>query len=210
MVDPLILVPAVPTLDFVWRDDFLGDQLKDEWTLTASGGTATIIDGETGGIVRVTSGAIDGNFAQIDWGNIRSLHIDKKIIIEYRVKLSSIADVFAFLKIRFDPDEEYQLKYDSSNGDTKWMFLTENGASTEVSTNITPDTNYHIFRMEAHTHGGTHIHFYIDGVECANSPVSSNLPDDAGDFLQPNCGIQTRTNTNKLLDVDYVWVTQER
>ena len=39
-----------------WFDDFLGDQIQDEWTSTGdAGGTATVVDAQTGGVVRITT-----------------------------------------------------------------------------------------------------------------------------------------------------------
>ena len=64
--------------------------------------------------------------------------------------------------------------------------------------------------MECQTHGGSHVHFYIDGVETGNSPITTNIPDDAGDYLQPYLFILTLENATKSLDTDYVYLREER
>ena len=188
----------------LWWDDFLGDQLKDEWR-DAGTGSAVVIDAQTGGIVRLTSGATSGNAHQLDWNDIRSLHINKKVTGEARLKLSSITNLgTSGFYLLFDGDNRIQFLSSGAN----WQIRTEdNNVGTIQDSGIASDTDYHIFRIECFP--TDEVHFYIDGVEAANSPITTNIPDDAGDFLQPFFIISTAEDANKSMDIDYVVIRQE-
>jgi hypothetical protein len=191
----------------LWWDDFLGDQLKDEWRVS---GTAAVVDAQTGGIVRITTGALTNNSAFIDWNNIRSLHVTKKATMEVRAKLNQTITGYFILSLFFDVSNRIEFHFDTSAGHTEWrIYARDGGIITQFDSGISPDTSYHIFRIECHTHGSNHIHFYIDGLETTNSPITTNVPDDAGDYLQPFLWAQTRENAAKSIDIDYVVVRQE-
>ena len=131
--------------------------------------------------------------------------------MEGRVKLSdSDADIQAYLALRFDGSN--WIMFWNRPADANWQIYSEDGgAPTQQDSGIARDTDYHIFRIECHTHGGNHVHFYIDPpIEAANSPISTNVPDDAADFLQPYFWLQTREAAAKTMDIDYVYVRQER
>lgn len=64
-------------------------------------------------------------------------------------------------------------RYSTNAGDTHWQaFVGTTGSNfTLVDTGVTPDTNGHIFQI---TFDGTHVNFWIDGVNVA--AVSTNVP----------------------------------
>ena len=192
----------------LWWDDFLGDQLQDEWAVGGTG-SATVVDQQTGGIVRITSGAATNNSYIIFWNDIRSLHVLKKVSIEVRVKLSSTTDVVSRLRLYFDFNNYIGFYFNAAVDATWDIICRDGGVSTDATSTIAADTSNHIFRIECHTHGSNHVHFYIDGVQTANSPITTNIPDDASDFLQPYLFIQTAEDVAKSLDIDYVVVRQE-
>ncbi len=89
-----------------------------------------------------------------------------------------------------------------------YRIYTSSGGATNLESGIAKDTNYHIFRIECLPTG--QVHFYIDGVETANSPITTNIPDDAGDYLKPLFEIITTEDLAKSLDIDYVVLQQDR
>jgi len=193
---------------FFW-DDFLGDQLKDEWR-EAGVGSAAVIDAQTGGIVRITTGAITNDAYYIDWGDIRSLHVDKRVSMEVRVKLNQIVWARPELRLIFDGNNFIAFDGFNDAGVENWAIqCRDDGPITAFDSGVALDTNYHIYRIECHIHGGSHVHFYIDGVETDNSPINTNIPDDAGDYLQPYIYQLAREDVAKSMDIDYVGVRQD-
>ena len=196
----------------IWWDDFLGDQLKDEWrSAGAAGGSAVVVDAQTGGIARITANGVLNNTWLIDWNDIRSLLVSKKATMELRVKLTQTTNTVTRLSLRFDFNNSFYFEYNSGSSANWQIRSNDGGASAGLQdTGVAADTSYHVLRMECQTHGGSHVHFYIDGVETGNSPITTNIPDDAGDYLQPYLFILTLENATKSVDIDYVVVRQER
>jgi len=194
-----------------WMDHFLGDQIQDEWdSMFVGAGTNVVVDQQTGGIVRLTTGALANNSNILDWNDIRSLHVTKRVSSEYRVKLNSTSNEIVRIFLRFDWSNCIFFEYASATLANWRIRTTDGGAPTIGDSGIAADTSYHIFRIECHTHGGNHVHFYIDGTQTANSPINTNIPDDAADFLQPYLYIETTDAVLKSMDVDYCYVRQER
>ncbi len=193
---------------YFWGDHFLGDQLKDEWAV-AGVGSAAVVDAQTGGIVRLTTGATDGNSYEINWGAIRTLRVLNQLTIEFRAKLNSITDLNVRLSLEFDATNFIQFFEDRPAAVGNWELRTrDGGALTTVDSGIALDTDYHIYRIECFP--TDEIHFYIDDVETANSPITTNIPNDAGDYLQPRIRIGTGEDVAKSMDIDYVVVRQKR
>ena len=188
---------------YFWFDHFLGDQLKDEWDTTiVGGGAVAVIDQQTGGIVRLTTGALDGNDTGIDWNDIRSLLVSKKATFESRLKINNTASMNCIFGLSFDTLN--QVTFVEVN--TVWFIrCRDGGAITQVTTGIALDTDYHVFRIEAFPTG--EVHFYIDGVETGNSPITTNIPPA---YLQSAFWIETAEDVAKSLDIDYVVVRQDR
>ncbi len=190
---------------FFWSDHFLGDQLKDEWS-TAGTGTTAVIDQQTGGIIRLISGAVTGNNRYIDWANIRIFLVSKKVTMEVRAKKASATLQTVRMELNFGVLDRIMFLINQGLGETNWqLFVREGGASTQVDSGIAVDTDWHVFRIECFLTG--QVHFYIDEVECGNSPVTTNIPPD---HLQPRFESETDENAAKTLDIDYVVVRQER
>lgn len=196
---------------YFWFDHFLGDQLKDEWRSTGdAGGSAAVVDAQTGGIVRITTNNVDTEAWRIDWTFVRSLHVSMKVTMEVRAKLTQTTSVDAWLALYFDFSNRIFFDYDTATSANWYINCVDGGTPTSQDSGIAADTSYHIFRIECQTHGSNHVHFYIDGVETGNSPITTNIPDDAGDFLMPYLRIAARENVAKSVDIDYVVARQER
>lgn len=193
---------------YFWFDHFLGDQLKDEWRAVGTG-SAVVIDQQTGGIVRIITGAINGNAYFIDWNNIRSLLVSKKATMEFRLKLTQTTLTTMNHRLFFDNNNCLGFYYDTALGHSNWQIqCVDGGVSTTLDSGIAVDTSYHIFRIEAFPTG--QVHFYIDGVETGGSPITTNIPDDATDYLEPHFRVKTNENATKSVDLDYVVMRQER
>jgi hypothetical protein len=189
-------------------DDFHGDQLQDEW-VAAGTGTAVVVDAQTGGIIRLTTGALTNNLYTVSWGDIRSLHVDQKVTMEVRAKVNTITQIEGILAIQFDANNTVYFRASVGAGVGNWFIRCRNGgALTSLDSGIQLDASEHIFRIECFP--TDEVHFYIDGVETTNSPITTNIPDDAADFLQPYLYIRTFENVAKSMDVDYVYLRQER
>lgn len=189
---------------FWWMDHFLGDQIQDEWR-TGGTGSAAVVDAQTGGIARLTTGATTNDAYQIDWLNYRILLVSKKLTHEIRLKLTQTTNVDVFISLRFDANNRIYFRYSSAIG-VNWQIACINaGAGAAVDTGIAADTSYHIFRIECFPTG--EVHFYIDGVATANSPITTNI---TAQYLQPWHTIQTLADVVKSVDIDYVAVRQNR
>lgn len=192
-----------------WRDDFWGDSLDARWN-AAGAGSAAVVDAQDGGVCRLTTGTTTNNAYLLSWNNIRSLHVDKKITMEARIKLNvADATVYSYIALAFDTNNMVLFYHRSA--DINVQIQTTNGAAiTRSDSNILKDANFHIYRIECFPAG--EVHFYYDDVECTNSPITTNIPSDAGDYLQPYFYIATNADTDPAtsMDIDYVWVHQTR
>lgn len=192
-------------------DDFLGQTLKDEWLLTTVGvGSAgALIDSQDGGVYRLTAGPGITRVAYLFWNTIRSLLASKRVTMEVRCKLNTTSLVDVNLSLWFSALNLIEIKYDNwAGGDITWKIHTiRDFAETEFDSGVTPDTSYHIFRIECHTYGGNHVHFYVDGLETDNSPIATNIPPY---HLEPFLSIRPNETVAKTFDIDYVAIRQDR
>ena len=187
----------------LFYDDFLGDSIRDLWTVAGTG-SAAVVDAQDGGVVRLTTGAVSGNSEELDWGAFRTLHVNKKVTFEARVKLNSTTSIEVYYQIYYDGSNRISFYRAAGN----WQITCRNGgAGGDVDSGVAADTDYHIFRIECFPAG--EVHFYIDGTECGNSPITTNIPSDAADYLKPRFYFVTTENVAKTLDIDYVVVRQE-
>jgi hypothetical protein len=76
-------------------------------------------------------------------------------------------------------------RYDAAV-DTHWQAFCGNGSVTVVDTGVTPDTNFHQFKIAADGSGG--FNFFIDGSNVANIPSgATGMPTSTaamGDLIQ--------------------------
>ena len=192
----------------MFLDDFHGDQIQDEWRNTGdSGGSAAVVDAQTGGIVRITTDGDDDDEWYMDWADTRSLLVSKKVIMECRVKASDDdSDIETYYSIWEDGGD--WIMFWGQPSETNWQIYTVlAGGGGGFDSGIARDTSYHKFKIECHTHGGNHVHFYIDGTETSNSPITSDIPTN---YLQPFFKVITKENVAKTIDIDYIYIIQER
>lgn len=190
----------------LWIDHFLAGQLRDEWTSAGgAGGSAVVVDQEDGGICRITTDNNNNDSWTLDWGDIRSLLISKRISMEFRLKIPTITTIEVAMGLFFDWTHLAYFKHDTPLG--TYHMRTEDGIGAQfVDSGIAVDTNYRVFRIVAEVSPSTLLRWYIDGVECGNSPISLNLPTE---HLQPFIHVKTEVNATRSIDLDYVGVRQD-
>lgn len=67
-------------------------------------------------------------------------------------------------------------EYTDSENSGKWTINCANATTfTTLDSGILADTGYHNFQIQVNS-TATAVHFYIDGVETSNSPISTNIP----------------------------------
>jgi len=182
-------------------DHFWGDSVDARWH-TAGNGSAAVVDGVDGGIVRLTSGATSGNSHTLSWQDIRSLTAAKNATAEYRIALGQTSNIDARIGLLYDATHYIYFRFDDSADDT-WQAVSDMGAgASAVNTAVAPSTDYLILRIEA---SSTQIGFYVNGVWKATIGVT--IPTE---HLQPYASVATEEDADKTLDVDYVYWRQDR
>ena len=188
---------------FNFEDHFLGDSLRDLWSV-AGVGTGAVVDAQDGGIIRLTTGATSGNIQSLSWGfSTRTLLVSKKLTYEMRLKLTQTANTRVIFRLYFDATDNLGFEFNIAS-DATWHIQADSAGTTDVDTNVAADTSYHIYRIEC---SPTAVHFYIDGVETANSPITANI---TAQYLEPYILIWTQEDAAKSMDIDYVWIRQDR
>ncbi len=184
-----------------WNDHFEGDSVKSLWRV-AGVGSAPVVDGVDGAAVRLTTGGATGNTYAIDWNDVRTLLVSKKVTMEWRAKLSSTLNVGSEMALWFNSQNRIMVYISGAN----WRIRCENNnLDSNFASGVATDTDYHIFRIGCFPTG--EVHFYIDDVETANSPITTNIPPD---YLMPLFDMFNTADETKLLDIDYVVIRQER
>lgn len=191
---------------FFWYDHFEGDQLKDEWLSAIAGaGTNALVDSIAGGICRLTTGAVTNNNNILRWGNFNSLLTTHQVANENRVRLNEITENNLDMWLRnsgLTPRIGWYWDSDFPPRFYKGCFNAAGSTGSVVTDSV--DTNFHLYRMQCMNHGGVHVHFYIDNVEQASSPITTNVPTD--NHLSVMFQLRTQEDVAKSVDIDYVGV----
>jgi hypothetical protein len=194
---------------FFFRDDFIGKQLQDIWDEDGSaGGSSAVVDGETGGVVRLTTDGDDNDFWYIHWGNILSLSLANHIAVEIKAKAGDPDNAYYYLYLIEGATGNNWITL-RTDGTANWKLVSRKAGSTSstLDTGIAVTTDYVILRIELHTHGSDHAHFYIDNVETANSPHSTDIP---ASYLEPRLQVYNYEAQVNTFDIDYITVKQDR
>ena len=190
----------------LFYDDFLGDSIRDLWALTVTGtGAGAVVDAQDGGVYRLRCPAANDT-AQLSWGGIKTLSVLKNVTMEVKAKLNSTDDVTVTLNLYKDTHD--RIRFTASVGD----IYSEKADDTYNEAGWVTDTDWHIYRIECHYVDATNAtaNMYIDGVECTNSPIpQANVPIVS---LEPffSIGSGAGALAEKQLDIDYVYVRQDR
>jgi len=97
-------------------------------------------------------------------------------------------------------------RYTNGENSGKWTINTAVGSvNTQANTNSNADTSWHVFRIIINS-TATSVAFYIDGVQVANSPITTNIPQGSGQSIGPFFRIVKSAGTNTrylLMDAFY-------
>ena len=188
-------------------DDFLGDQIQDEWTVGTWGGSSAIVDGETGGVYRLTTQNVSGHDTYIHMLAYRVFLVSKSVTGEVRIKAGAITKQQIAFYLYYSSSEQLWSYYNEiAGGAINYSEACYAAGDSQVyNSGIVATTNYIILRMAASPVVAPHAHFYYDGVEGANSPISDHI---TASYLCPYLTVVAREAVAKTLDVDYVGVRQ--
>jgi len=188
-------------------DHFWGDQLDARWYAAGdAGGSAVVVDGIDGGIVRITTGNVVNNDYNISWQDIKGFIVSKQPTLEVRSCIDNSSDTTIRIGLYRTSDENIVFLIRADEANIQIACYT-GGSQTIEDIGVPKDTNWHIYRIEVHTHGSTHVHFYLDGVECTGSPITTNIPTQ---YMQPYINVRTNADVVRQMDVDYVYWRQDR
>ena len=182
-----------------WSDDFLGDSLAAEWRAGGSaGGTIAVVDGETGGVARMTTDGDINDQMTLDWNGVRTLLTSKNVKFEIRAKLD-FADATASCILYLRINDANRFGFYLSN---IWVGYSQSAAGNEqFVSGLTPDTDYHVFRVEA---SSSALNFYVDDIlEGTLSTYITALT------LEAYLRLTTAENVAHVVDLDYVVLEQD-
>lgn len=202
-----------------------------EWLYTALTGTPTFIisDAERGGVLAAATGAATDNHgleAQLN-GEAFSVNATKDMYFEARFKSQNSVTAFDWL-MGWSTTETSMLAAPSANfigfssgvaggavldggvaniiarsvdDQTAW---TGTQSSLDTGADLVADT---FTTIACWVKGSERIIFYVDGVEKYNT--TTNIPD-AGDALTFAFAVQNNGSTQGIMEIDYIYVSQER
>ena len=217
-----------------WFDDFLGDALNAQYSISAgvdAQAVAPAISVANKGIVRLTTGNA-GTGALTDGSSLTQELVWKAsnggLVMEANVTLSSAANIVVnvgFTDAKADNTLEIPIEvsgtstlttnasdavvfaYDTNTTTDNWkcVGVSSNTDATVASSGITPvASTYQKLRIEVDTSGNAD--FFIDGSKVCTvaSAVSTATT------LTPIVVATARTTTSKNVDVDYLFIAQNR
>lgn len=187
-----------------FKDDFIGQTLKDEWKLTDT--ASAFIDGILSGVYRLQTGTTSGNSARLNWNDIRTLSVNNSMCMIFRLRLGATTSQSTSIGFRYDGNNQIIFEFDTLYGHTTWHIrLTSGGSQTTWDLGETADTSWHTFMLGTVNSGQPRAEFWIDGEMKAYNDTNVFLG-----FQQPLFETITRTSAERHLDIDYVIVFQNR
>lgn len=207
-----------------FMDDFLGDVIEDGWNIDADAGCSGAIEVLAGGVVRLQTDATTSD--RVSMAHELNWYGERNAIFECRFKIDAITNVNLFFGFSDAKAEASQLLPMSLSG-TTWTttatdavgFVFDTAATTDVlygmgvangtdatavqSTSAPVAATYMKLRIELFDGSAA---FYIDDVIVGGSTgfLTSTVA------LTPLIGVQNRTTAARLLDIDYVYLAQDR
>lgn len=165
-----------------WKDDFLGDQLADQYTSATNGvgSFVALLDAVHGGAATLTSGAGVGSYAQLWLGdaadNYDSLNANSGWAMAVYMSLSASTNITAYLGTSNAGINRYILAGADTAVGGNWYLWCRDGALpaglTTVDSTIAIDTDYHWHVIEANS--TDEVNYYLDGAPIAT--CTTNIP----------------------------------
>jgi len=155
------------------------------WTSSCTGGSISHTGTGNGGkAVRMTTGTTSGNYCTIYLGSVATsdallgkigAYASWDSVFRFRLNGTGAVKLFiGYLKGGIvDPwsGERIGLEFDTTQGDTQFMFVTVSGGTTRQASGVTADTGWHKLRIRSETSGV--ITFTLD--DGSDVSVSTNV-----------------------------------
>src|SRR5574338_75673 len=189
---------APATLDFV--EDFLipmDDSLSTtcgSWRAIVSSTVPSVLQSGTTsgrpGVVKIDTETSSTGAAAICHGAQTSSVLGNLVLgggeltVQWYAKLSNLSDGTETYTARIGLGDTYNatqanglwFEYTHSVNSGNWVIKSSAASSpTSANTNTAADTNWHVYKIIVNS-GATSASFYIDGVQVANSPITSTIP----------------------------------
>lgn len=202
-------------------DDFLGTlDVTNTWTLrdTAGGTEAVVADAPGGAVALALTNANEVQLAGIDWGDQRTLCLDRDLVFEARVRFTVLPTGAVVACIGLCGDHNAAV---NTVAESAWFRLDGSGAITVETDDTTHETSavatgvtlvadqWTVLRIECDAAAA--LRFYIDGARVA-SATTFDLSQVAALALQPvvRIGKEAAAATVGTMQVDYVRCWQDR
>lgn len=202
-------------------DDFLGTlDVTNTWTLrdTAGGAEAVVADAPGGAVALALTNANEVQLAGIDWGDQRTLCLDRDPVFEARVRFTVLPTGAVVACIGLCGDHNAAV---NTVAESAWFRLDGSGAITVETDDTTHETSlvatgvtlvadqWTVLRIECDD--AVALRFYIDGARVA-SATSFIMHTIAALALQPvvRIGKEAASADVGTMQVDYVKAWQDR
>ncbi len=219
-----------------FHDDFFGDLIADQWTgAVGSDGqcvTPTVLAGQVGGAIRLTTGNDGGGTMALNGSQLSTEPVWKAntsgLAIEFRVKISAITDVAVFVgftdqnaslempvnsaasadTITTNASDAVGIMFDTAMATDNWWLVGVDGDSdaTHEDSAVAPVAGtFETWRIVFSSAGVAT--FFRNGV-----PIGSDMSDalNATAALTPVVATFARSTTSRNIDVDFIRVQQLR
>jgi len=183
------------------QDQFMG--AASTWSLSwnasnfnsgSSGTYSTTVVGHPG-IAQVNSNGTTNGGSCIRLGNQNVYTTGGAITIDWKSNLPNLSDGTDTYVVEFGLSnvsttnatitDGVWWRYTNGENSGAWTIHTAVASSgTTANTSSTADTNWHVFRIVINSNA-TSVSFYIDGVQVANSPITTNIPQGSGQSIGP-------------------------
>lgn len=170
-----------------WRDDFLGDQIQDEYFQETSGAGSAIalVDGLHGGAVNLLSGPASTRYARLWLGDnadgFDTLDADEGYIQIVRMRINDVSAGNFDTSIRTSNAAGTRAILTGLNiwlDATNWVIqCTDAAGNSSTVTDAAFDTNWHWHRIEVYpTSTGHEVDYFLDGALIGQH--TTNVPTD--------------------------------
>lgn len=207
-----------------WFDDFFGDTLNGTYRTAVTGGSVGIQSSVQGGVLRLeTDGSVSGEDALVSLPT-EQFEVARNPIMEVAVNLTDRVQMVMIMGMTSSTAKPDTL--DTATGFQSAFFLLAAGASattllvrtidrttggnTDTEVTLATGTLY-ILRLELSTANVKWFVMDSDRTVLASGTITSDWPPPAAnDTLNPYMGIESREADVKIVDVDYLYVSQDR
>jgi len=191
--------------EFYFYEHFAGTNLNTfvwEAYTSGTGSTVTTPSG-LGGYVELKAGPSANRYALIDFTAKRNFNFTRGCDIRWRIKILDTSSTVVTMGFVGSLAYAY-FQYDSS-WDSHWTTCTNQASSDRKVSSLTPDTDWHWYRIYTDNDGST-IKFYYDDTLVAEHSTAGTIPTDD---LEPQAVSKTLTTATRSIYVDACKIRQD-